>query len=108
MLLAEVPSWVRSSEVEKAAWLSNGVRSMWPFLDKAISADVVSAVNPILESIVKDIPILNKLALRKTFTLGPVAPHITGVKVCHVVHGDPPQKDNNSNNGAPHFQHNST
>ena len=79
-LLSEVPGWVRSSDVEKANWLSNGVKTMWPFLDKAISHDVTGSVNPILADICKTTPILRKLALRNSFTLGHIAPTISGVK----------------------------
>ena len=59
-------------------WLNKAVKTMWPFLDKAIASSVIFA----LSDVVNDLAKMSKLKIGfRTWTLGDEPPILTAAKV---------------------------
>ena len=73
----EMPSWISSSDVERAMWLDTTLQTLWPGISKSTERSLIECLQPYLEdtpgSIVPSIVI-------KELNLGAVSPRITGVR----------------------------
>lgn len=72
-----LPGWCVFTEFEKANWINNQIKEVWPFVNKATCEMVKETLTPIFAAykvgVVKDISV-------KHITLGNVGPRIAGIR----------------------------
>ena len=73
----EMPSWISSSDVERAMWLDTTLQTLWPGISKSSEGWLMECLQPYLE----DTPgsIIPKIVI-KELNLGAISPRITGVR----------------------------
>ena len=76
-VLEALPSWVRFPDTDRAEFLNNILKLLWPSVSTAIGPLAKASLNPTLEYYKPGI--LSKLVLTK-FDLGTVAPMIKGIR----------------------------
>eukprot|EP00270_Netrium_digitus_P018027 TRINITY_DN6782_c0_g1_i1.p1 TRINITY_DN6782_c0_g1~~TRINITY_DN6782_c0_g1_i1.p1 ORF type:complete len:573 (+),score=172.20 TRINITY_DN6782_c0_g1_i1:120-1838(+) len=72
------PSWVQFPEFERVNWLNKELKELWPYLNKAASAEIKFHLENILEQYRP--PMIQSLKFQK-LTLGNIAPQFGGVRV---------------------------
>jgi len=77
-LVEELPSWLISRDFERGGWLNKVLSAAWPYLDKATSNVIVSALDPILGATRPNF--LTSLQFER-FSFGSVPAIIESVKV---------------------------
>ena len=66
-IIGTLPKWVDFSDYHRVPWLNKAVKTMWPFLDKAIASSVIWA----LSDVVNDLAKMSRLKSGfRTWTLG--------------------------------------
>lgn len=84
-IIGTLPKWVDFSDYHRVPWLNKAVKTMWPFLDKAIASSVIWA----LSDVVNDLAKMSKLKIGfRTWTLGDEPPILTAAKVLDDVEGE--------------------
>ena len=84
-IIGTLPKWVDFSDYHRVPWLNKAVKTMWPFLDKAIASSVIWA----LSDVVNDLAKTSKLKIGfRTWTLGDEPPILTAAKVLDDVEGE--------------------
>lgn len=78
-MLPEIPLWVKNPDYDRVDWLNKFLRTMWPYLDKAICKMIKEIAKPIIaENIVKFK--IDSVEFEK-LTLGSLPPTFQGIKV---------------------------
>lgn len=73
-----LPSWISFASVEKSAWLQDLVTNLWPNIAAATRDNIISSVDPILESY-RPAMLLSSLCIGNC-TLGTIPPVIDGIQ----------------------------
>ncbi|TYI07710.1 hypothetical protein ES332_A10G245200v1 [Gossypium tomentosum] len=79
-ILPDIPLWVKCPDYERVDWLNKFVADMWPYLDKAICAQIRSATEPMFAEYVGKYQI--EAIEFDNLSLGTIPPEIHGLKVC--------------------------
>eukprot|EP00245_Coleochaete_scutata_P011543 TRINITY_DN4303_c0_g1_i1.p1 TRINITY_DN4303_c0_g1~~TRINITY_DN4303_c0_g1_i1.p1 ORF type:complete len:576 (-),score=137.84 TRINITY_DN4303_c0_g1_i1:55-1782(-) len=79
------PTWVQFPEFERVNWLNKELKEIWPYVNKAASAVIKAAVEPILE---RYRPAMFQSLKFTKLTLGTIAPQLGGVKVVESNEGE--------------------
>ncbi|TYH51242.1 hypothetical protein ES332_D10G259300v1 [Gossypium tomentosum] len=79
-ILPDIPLWVKCPDYERVDWLNKFVADMWPYLDKAICAQIRSATKPMFAEYVGKYQI--EAIEFDNLSLGTIPPEIHGLKVC--------------------------
>jgi Ca2+-dependent lipid-binding protein len=72
-----MPSWISSSDVERAMWLDTALQTLWPGISKASESWLIGCVQPYLDNIHSNI--IPSIVI-KELNLGAISPRITGVR----------------------------
>ncbi|KGN60714.1 synaptotagmin-5 [Cucumis sativus] len=72
------PSWVVFSQRQKLTWLNQHLTKIWPYVNEAASDLIKASVEPVLEQYR---PIILSSLKFSRFTLGTVAPQLTGISI---------------------------
>ncbi|ESR49685.1 Synaptotagmin-3 [Citrus sinensis] len=78
-LLPEIPLWVKNPDYERVDWLNRFLSDMWPYLDKAICANVRTTAQPIFDEYSGKFKI--ESIEFENLTLGTLPPTIYGIRV---------------------------
>jgi Ca2+-dependent lipid-binding protein len=73
----EMPSWISSSDVERAMWLDTTLQTLWPGIAKYSQGTLTECLEPYLKQ--TNISIIPTILI-KELNLGAVPPRITGVR----------------------------
>ena len=77
----DLPSWVFFPDKERAEWLNNIIKQLWPYLEEFVRNTLFQKVEPLVEKALKRYKLSPfKFEKDKVF-LGQVPPRITGIKV---------------------------
>ncbi|KAL4386387.1 hypothetical protein GQ457_09G028650 [Hibiscus cannabinus] len=79
-ILPDIPLWVKCPDYERVDWLNKFVTDMWPYLDKAICAQIKSITEPMFTEYVGTY--LIEAIEYDNLSLGTIPPEIHGLKVC--------------------------
>lgn len=74
-----LPPWMVFSSVHRVEWLNQGVRKLWPHLNRSISDVLVQTLNPIFSEYVP--PFIKSMSFTSDFSLGDAPPNLEGVTV---------------------------
>ncbi|GMI86996.1 synaptotagmin 3 [Hibiscus trionum] len=78
-ILPDIPLWVKCPDYERVDWLNKFVTDMWPYLDKAISAQIKNITEPIFAEYVGKFQI--EAIEYDNLSLGTIPLEIHGLKV---------------------------
>lgn len=73
----ELPSWISSSDVERAMWLDSTLQTLWPGISKSSESWLIECVQPYLSN--TSGTIIPSITIKK-LNLGAISPRITGVR----------------------------
>ena len=73
----EMPSWISSSDVERAMWLDSTLQTLWPGISKASEGWLVNQLQPYLHN--TNAGIIPSITI-ESLNLGAISPRITGVR----------------------------
>eukprot|EP00271_Cylindrocystis_brebissonii_P005153 TRINITY_DN170_c0_g2_i1.p1 TRINITY_DN170_c0_g2~~TRINITY_DN170_c0_g2_i1.p1 ORF type:complete len:609 (-),score=168.12 TRINITY_DN170_c0_g2_i1:585-2411(-) len=77
-VMAEIPIWVIEPDYDRVDWINSLLREMWPFIDKAVEAQVKDIVGPMLKE--RKPTVLQSLDFDE-LSLGTLPPTLAGIKV---------------------------
>ncbi|KAI4384403.1 hypothetical protein MLD38_002567 [Melastoma candidum] len=78
-ILPEIPLWIKSPDYDRVDWLNKFLSDMWPYLDKAICANIRIIAEPFISEYVGKYSI--EAIEFETLNLGTLPPTIQGIKV---------------------------
>ena len=77
----ELPSWVFFPDRERAEWLNNIIKRLWPYVNEYVRNTLFQSVEPAVEEALKGYKLSPFKFERDRVFLGQVPPRITGIKV---------------------------
>ena len=77
----ELPSWVFFPDKERAEWVNNILKQLWPYVNDYVRHTLFYTVEPAVEGALKAYKLTPFKFERERVFLGQVPPRITGVKV---------------------------
>ena len=77
----ELPSWVFFPDKERAEWLNNIIKQLWPYVNEYVRNTLFQTVEPAVEEALKGYKLSPFKFERDRVFLGQVPPRITGIKV---------------------------
>ena len=77
----DLPSWVYFPDKERAEWLNNIMKQLWPYVNEYVRNMLFTTVEPAVESALKGFKLSPFKFERDRVFLGQVPPRITGMKV---------------------------
>ncbi|XP_031383535.1 synaptotagmin-3 isoform X2 [Punica granatum] len=78
-ILPEIPLWIKNPDYERVDWLNKFILDMWPYLDKAICANIRSIAQPMFDQYIGKFHI--DAIQFENLSLGTLPPVIHGIKV---------------------------
>ena len=79
--MEELPSWVFFPDKERAEWLNNIIKRLWPYVNEYVRNTLFQSVEPAVEEALKGFKLSPFKFERDRVFLGQVPPRITGIKV---------------------------
>ncbi|KAK9059796.1 hypothetical protein SSX86_020500 [Deinandra increscens subsp. villosa] len=80
-LVPEIPLWLKNPDYDRVDWLNKFVLSMWPYLDKAICAEIRRTAEPIVADYIGHGHRPIEAITFETLSLGTLPPTFQGIKV---------------------------
>jgi len=77
----DLPSWVFFPDKERAEWVNNIMKQLWPYVNEYVRDLLFTTVEPAVESALKGFKLSPFKFDRDRVFLGQVPPRITGIKV---------------------------
>eukprot|EP00271_Cylindrocystis_brebissonii_P006518 TRINITY_DN19297_c0_g1_i1.p1 TRINITY_DN19297_c0_g1~~TRINITY_DN19297_c0_g1_i1.p1 ORF type:complete len:594 (-),score=180.44 TRINITY_DN19297_c0_g1_i1:905-2686(-) len=77
-IFTEMPMWMKNPDYDRVDWLNSLLREMWPFVNKAVEAQVQASVGPIIK---EKKPAFIQSITFDALSIGTLPPTIQGVKV---------------------------
>ena len=77
----DLPSWVYFPDKERAEWINNIMKQLWPYVNMYVRNLLFETVEPAVESALKAYKLNPFKFDRDRVFLGQVPPRITGIKV---------------------------
>jgi len=81
MLLDDLPSWVYFPDKERAEWVNNIIKQLWPNVNMYVRKMLFNTVEPLVKNILKGYSLKGFKFERENVFLGQIPPRITGIKV---------------------------
>merc|ERR1719244_2431941 len=81
MLVDDLPSWVFFPDKERAEWVNNMLKKLWPNVNNYVRKTLFETVEPLVKNVLNDYKIKGFKFERENVHLGQVPPRITGIKV---------------------------
>jgi Ca2+-dependent lipid-binding protein len=75
----EMPSWISSSDVERAMWLDSTLQTLWPNISKSSESWLIDCLQPYLHTATTNSSMIPNIDI-KALNLGSISPRITGVR----------------------------
>jgi len=81
MSVEDLPSWVFFPDKERAEWINNMLKQLWPYVNNYVRRTLFDSVEPMVKDILKGYNLKGFRFDKEHVHLGQIPPRITGIKV---------------------------